>query len=231
MTDWQDILSPGPGAPPPRHLGTRYDAAGRFLPEAGNTVVCHVPPGSPTADTLDDLHRALRALPWADRFAFTPPASFHMTVFDGVIDTARGAGDWAAGLPADAAIDATTAALAARLEGFAPPPPFRMAIAAVTPFGLSLRGATPQDEAHARAWRDALSAALGIRRANHAAYAFHLTMAYPLAWLPREALPALAAHLQRLTAQMQARLPALDLTRPAFCRFADMTAFPPVCPL
>ena len=33
---------------PPRHLGTRYDTEGRFLPEPGNTVVSHVTAGSPS---------------------------------------------------------------------------------------------------------------------------------------------------------------------------------------
>ena len=33
---------------PPRHLGTRYSEDGLFLPEPGNTVVCHLVAESPS---------------------------------------------------------------------------------------------------------------------------------------------------------------------------------------
>jgi hypothetical protein len=33
---------------PPTHLGSRYREKGGFLPEAGNTVVCHLQKGSET---------------------------------------------------------------------------------------------------------------------------------------------------------------------------------------
>ncbi|QYK42637.1 MAG: DUF1868 domain-containing protein [Paracoccaceae bacterium] len=230
MQDWQDHVSPA-GDPPNRHLGRRFDLAGRFLPEAGNTVICQLVPGSASEAALLDLRAALMALPHADHFALTTPASWHMTLFDGVIDSARDADGWATGLPTDTPIETMTAALAARLEGFPALPAFRMAITAVTPMGLQLAGVTPADEAAARAWRDALSDRLGIRRANHATYRLHLTLAYVRRWLPRAALPALAARLDGLTREMRGRLPVLDLARPAFCRFDDMNGFPVVRPL
>ena len=228
--DWQKTLTPPEGTPNPR-LGVRYDRSGRFLPEAGNTVVAQVVPGSATEAALIDLRRALKSLPHADHFAFTPIASYHMTVFEGVIETRRVPGHWPASVPLDASIDTATAAMTAMLRDLPPLPPFAVRPVAVTPFGVTLTGASDADTATLRLWRDRLSDALGYRTPQHDSYAFHTTLAYCHSWLPVEAVPVYESALAELTEQLQARLPALHLARPNFCRFADMTAFPPVLAL
>jgi len=63
------------------HLGKRFDALGRFLPEHGNTVVAQVVPGSPTEAALISLRATLQVLPHAAHFAFTDVKSYHMTAF------------------------------------------------------------------------------------------------------------------------------------------------------
>lgn len=210
------------------HLGVRFDAEGRFLPEAGNTVVAQVVPGSPTEAALVALRRALQGMPLAGHFAFTDIASYHMTVFEGVTETRRKAGYWPADLALDIPIPEATATMLRRLAAWQPPPGFAMQVTEVTPVGLRLAGATPEDEACVRDWRNRLSAAFGLRTAAHDSYGFHITMAYCRAGLPRGALADLRARMAVLTAAMQADLPVLHLARPAFCTFADMNAFPPV---
>jgi hypothetical protein len=92
MTTWQKSFEAG--GPNPR-LGSRFNAEGQFLPEHGNTVVAQVTAGSVTEAALIDLRRALMALPFADHFAFTAIESYHMTVFEGVIETRRARGSTA----------------------------------------------------------------------------------------------------------------------------------------
>ena len=225
--NWEAIVSPTAPRPNP-HLGTRFDLHGRFLPEHGNTVLCQVVPGSPTEAALIDLRAALLDLPHTDCFAFTAVESYHMTVFDCVIETCRTRDRWAAGLALDLPIEAVTERLAARLSGFVAPPAFAMRVAQITPFGLQLEGASPQDEANARAWRDAVSQALGIKAPNHDTYGFHATVAYVKEPLPLDALPVWRAAMTDLTAAFRSRVPVLHLAPPAFCSFADMNAFPSV---
>jgi hypothetical protein len=163
---------------PNRHVGSRFSEEGVFLPEAGNTVVRHVVPGSETQAALIELRERLRALPWGHRFVFTDVPSLHMTVFEGAIETRREEHYWPGGLPLDAELEAVTEHLAGGLEGFEGPGPFDMRIFEVTPFGLTLSGATGEDEQTARAWRDALTEPFGYRSPGHDDYVFHVTLAY-----------------------------------------------------
>lgn len=224
---WEQTLSPGAGWINSR-LGTRFDESGRFLPESGNTVVCQVIPGSPTEAALLRFRAALADLPHAHLLALTPPESWHMTVFEGVIDTRRDPRRWPEGLDTAMPIPAVTTAMIARLDGFAPPPPFRMAVAAATPSGVTLRGLTEADETAARQWRDRLSDTLRMRAPAHDDYAFHTTLSYVKRALPTSALPVWRATMAEWTARLQNEIPQMDLAPPAFCTFKDMCAFPPV---
>ena len=225
MARWQEAFLAGGENP---RLGSRFDTEGQFLPEHGNTVVAQVTAGSATEAALIDLRHALMALPFPDHFAFTAVESYHMTVFEGVIETRRARGYWPDDLALDASIDEMTAAMSAKLAGFSPPPPFQMRLVEVTPLGLHLTGATEKDEVNVRAWRDALAQALGFRTPAHETYGFHTTMAYQKRWPPAKALGLYEQALAQLGADFAARVPVLDLDPPAFCRFADMNAFPPV---
>lgn len=225
--DWQSDVAPPEGTPN-RHLGVRFDRTGRFLPEEGNTIVAQVIPGSATEEMLIWVREELMALPYARHFAFTDIPSYHMTVFEGVIETRRAPGYWPATLPLDASIDDATDAMAALLRDVPLLPSFAIRPVEVTPFGLILAGATEADETAVRHWRDRLSDVLGYRTPQHDSYRFHTTLAYAHTWLPRDALPDYAAALARMTEKVVKKLPTLDLARPAFCRFRDMNAFPPV---
>jgi hypothetical protein len=225
--DWQSDVAPPEGTLN-RHLGVRFDQSGRFLREEGNTIVAQVIPGSATEAALISVRDALMALPHAGNFAFTDVASYHMTVFEGVIETRRAPGYWPVDLPLDSSIDAATDAMAEKLRDLPLLPSFVMRPVEVTPFGVILTGATEADEAAVRHWRDRLADALGYRTPTHDSYRFHTTLAYAHTWLPRDALPDFSAALTRISRDLLRRMPTLDLARPAFCRFHDMNAFPPI---
>jgi hypothetical protein len=225
--NWQIRVSPPPGTINP-HLGRRFDATGHFLPENGNTIVCQLIEDSYSEAALLDLRAAMKALPEAHKMAFTAISSWHMTVFEGIIEHKRASTHWPKDIPADAPVDQVTAALVQRLDEFPTLPSLRMAIREATPFGLSLEGATLQDEANARVWRDRLSEALGLRTPNHDSYGFHLTMAYAVDWLSLEALPKWKEELEDFTDILKQRVEILDIARPALCTFSDMNAFRPV---
>ncbi|MBB3411752.1 hypothetical protein FHT87_005715 [Rhizobium sp. BK316] len=152
---------------PPVHLGTRYHKVGGFLPEQGNTIVCHPAKGSETQQALIQAREKYLAMPEAPQFLFTPITSLHMTLFDGVIETERKQDRWPDDIPLDTPIDDMSELLAARLEGFSMFDPFNVAIIEARPSGLLLEGATEGDRKVMRAWRDAFADLLGYRQPNH----------------------------------------------------------------
>ncbi|MGR9277199.1 DUF1868 domain-containing protein [Rhizobium leguminosarum] len=210
---------------PPVHLGSRYRKVGGFLPEAGNTIVCHLEKGSQTQTALIEAREKYLAMPEAPQFLFTPISSIHMTLFEGVIETRRRQDSWPGDLPLDTPIEDMTALMAARLEGFSMFDPFKVAIVDARPSGLLVDGATENDRRVMRAWRNALADLLGYRQPSHEEYKFHMTFAYAIEQLEDEALPRWQAMLDEVADDIRRKAPVLELTPPAFCVFEDMNHF------
>lgn len=213
---------------PPRYLDVRFGQDGNFLPMPGNTVVSHVVPGSRTGQALRRVRQALTELPYADRFAYTPASSHHMTVFQGIIEDRRKPDYWPQGVSLDMPVQATTTLLLDRLATFPPAEPFRMKVASVTPLGLVLTGATDKDERTVRTLRDDLAKTFGYRHPDHDSYTFHVTVAYPKAWLPAGAEETYLPALEALKTALADDIDEVELGAPAFCEFADMTEFIPL---
>ncbi len=211
-------------AEPPARLGQRYSAT-QFLPEAGNTVVCHLDVTDPAHGAVIEARARMRALPEADRFLATPVQSLHMTVFEGIIETRRAQDAWPRDLDRAASVDSVTQALMARFADFRAPPAFSVRVADLRPTGFVLQGATPEDVACMTAWRAALTAPFGFRNRNHDDYGFHMTIAYPVAWLSDEVLPVWEAEFRSILEFLAEAAPVIPLRPPAFCQFADMTHF------
>ena len=209
---------------PPSRLGTRYDAT-RFLPEAGNTVVCHLDFNAPAHQAVLEARARMQALPGAEQFLYTPVDSLHMTVFEGVIETRRTPDAWPEGLDREAPIARLTEVLSDRLAHFPPPPRFAVRAVGIRPSGLILEGATAEDAAHMRAWREALTEPFGYRHEEHDAYRHHMTFAYPTGWITDADLPVWEAELPAILEDLVEAAPVIPLTAPAFCWFNDMTRF------
>lgn len=223
IADASDNAEGGHDGPPAR-LGQRYTAT-HFLPEAGNTVVCHLDTGHPGHHAVLASRARLKALPGAERFLFTAPESLHMTVFEGVIETRRTPDAWPGDLDRNASVDSVTKKLLKRLADFPEPPPFNVRIAALRPTGLLLEGATSEDEMRLRALRDALAARLGYRQAGHDDYRFHMTFAYPVDWIPDDQVEEWNKSLANIAKELASATPVLPLRPPAFCQFKDMNFF------
>ncbi|NTJ41021.1 DUF1868 domain-containing protein [Agrobacterium larrymoorei] len=211
---------------PPRHLGTRYSLAGEFLAEPGNTVVCHLIEGSRTQNAIVDVRQRLIDMPEAaTHLAFTPISSLHMTVFQGIIEHRRTWPFWPKEMPEDTAVEDMTAYYRRRLENFPKLPSFDMQVTAVTPLGLTLGGATSEDDRIVAEWRNAFAEAFGYRHPDQDTYEFHITFAYVRRWFEPECLPNWQALLDDCLRELRTAAPVIELHPPAFCEFRDMKHF------
>ncbi len=208
----------------PARLGQRYSHTA-FLPEAGNTVICHLDTDHPGHRAILHARSRIQALPGAERFLFTPASSLHMTVFEGAIETRRTADAWPSGLDRQADMGDVTTHVIDRLSNFAPPPAFSVRVEKVVPTGLALKGATVRDEKILRAWRDALTKPFGYRHKTHDTYEFHMTFGYCIDWLSDDEVPIWESALKSIHADLVKEAPVVPLKTPAFSRFADMTRF------
>jgi hypothetical protein len=215
----------GSNPAPPVHLGTRYDRSGNFLFEPGNTVVCHLVRGSPSEATVIEVRERMRAMPDADRLAFTPISSLHMTLFQGIIEYRRRLPYWPKDVPLDTSIDAMTRLYLERLQGFEGRGAFKVKVVDVVPTGLTVAGATAEDERILSAWRDALSVPFGYRHPDHDAYVFHITFAYQIRRLDDDRTAVWQDLFADCLSLFEHDAPVIELRPPAFCAFRDMKHF------
>ena len=213
------------GGPCPAAVGQKFAAAGQVLHWPGNTFICHIPPG-PAHDALTAAQARLRDGPLAGAFAFLPPASFHMTVFEGANEAHRGDDSWPTAIARDTPLPEVTA----RFLTVAPALRLPQA-ATIRPLGIfggfsvSVAGAWAADEAALRTAREALSLVTTIRRKDFASYGFHITLAYLLRWLTDAEAESVIALSASVHADLLAAVPVIGLGPVEFCTFADMHAF------
>jgi len=210
----------------PDAVGRKFDTAGAPLTCRGNTALCHVDPQGKAFAALVAAQNALRAGPLAEGFAFLPPDSFHMTIFEGVIDYVRSPDRWPGHLPPDASVDGVTADFSERLRrtGLAR----RLTIRPTGIFGgfsVRMTGADAGQEALLRQTRDQLQAATNLVRPDHADYAFHITLAYPLRWFTAKEARAIIALSDEIGSALIGRAPQIALGPVEFCAFDTMNRF------
>ena len=203
--------------------GGKFTPDGAVLPFPGNTIICHIDRASTAFSALVALQDALKSSRFAQHFAFLPPESLHMTVFQGISGrngTLPGA--VAPGTPRDE----VSRILLDRVSGLSLPKSFRVA-----PRGLfaghsvTVEGATPEDEGRLREVRNALRAATGLNPPDFDTYTFHITLSYLTGWLTPEVARDLITYSDRLFDEFRVAVPDLELGALEFCEFENMYHF------
>jgi hypothetical protein len=214
------------GGAAPSAVGLKFTPDGQPLTCRGNMTICHVDPRSKPFAALVDAQDQLKAGLLADGFTFLPPESFHMTIFEGVIDYARTSDRWPGHLPNEASVDTVTMDFADRLQDIGLT---RTVIAHPTGifggFSVRMSGADKSEEALLRLTRDQLQAATNLVRPDHDAYGFHITLAYNLRWFSPEEARSIIALSDRVGAELIERVPRIVLGPVEFCTFETMHHF------
>lgn len=212
----------------PNGVGAKFYVDGRVKPFPGNTIICHLDSTCDLSTALSKLYDELQAYRLSRLYTLLPPSSWHMTVFEGVVDAKREPGYWPSDLLVDAPLDDCNKLFERKIEQFHTPLdlPFEISVKGWQPLvnGIALRlsPSTESQELQIRSFRDALSRLLHIRHPEHATYEFHLSIAY----LIRHPSDDDRFELQSLLDHALARLPArFELGAPEFCHFSDMFEF------
>jgi hypothetical protein len=188
-------------------------------------VVSHLVSGSPSESVVLAVRDRMLAMPDADRLAFTPVSSLHMTLFQGIIEHRRRLPYWPQDVPLDTSIDAMTRLYLDRLKGFEGLGPFNIKVVEIVPTGLTVAGATEDDVRIMRAWRDALAVPFGYRHPDHDTYVFHITFAYQIQRLADDRAVEWQALFDDCLSLFASVAPVIELRAPALCGFKDMKHF------
>lgn len=211
-------------------VGTKFHPDGTFRHFPGNTVISMCTDVEPLFSELVWAQEQFKALPFADRFAFLPPSSFHMTVFELLCDQVREPEYWSALVPRDAHITEADRILYEAWRKVEPPASIDMEFVRIgLGLGLTLN-LRPKDEhvaAMLKEYRDALSRATGIRFPNHDTYRFHIGLAYNLRRLEPEQQDVFEATRRAVDEGLLERVRYFTLPAPQFVKFHDMSAFYP----
>lgn len=214
-------------------VGQKFNPDGSTKEFPGNTVICHIPQDSATFDLLLRVRREAETQPWAKKYSFLPPSSYHMTVFDGVCDQVRAPENWTSKLPLDAPLEQVDEFLRTVWPKLPKPAGFAMryrSFYAHDYISMLIQPTTPEVEREIRGFRDQLSTALGIRHPNHAAYTFHITLAYGIEVLTPTEEAQVTAFEARIHHELQENFGILRLNTPELTFFADMACFAQVRP-
>jgi len=202
------------------------DGSLRYFP--GNCIICHLHPESALYRALLIVYNKFADQPFAPLYTMLPPASWHMTIFEGVCDQIRKSGFWPDDMSSDASLTSCSALFNKKLVKFdlGIEPPFRMAVEGWETLkdGIAVRvvSASAAEESRLRQLRDRLSELLGIRHPTHDTYVFHVSVAYLLRHLNQEESQDIWAFLQ----DHRSALPGVfELGAPEFCLFDDVSAY------
>ncbi|CAO2649978.1 Nn.00g012700.m01.CDS01 [Neocucurbitaria sp. VM-36] len=145
----------------PEGVPYKFSSDGVVQQCPGNTTLCHVPLDSPILPGLQSLYTALKNhLRFLGRISLLPPASWHMTVVDGICEKECEPGMWPPGQEKQPLADSTKNLssslhqLGLMLEEDDLAPPYRMKFAFfdanAVGIGIRVEGATAEDKARMR---------------------------------------------------------------------------------
>ncbi|KAK9364826.1 RNA ligase/cyclic nucleotide phosphodiesterase [Lipomyces kononenkoae] len=212
----------------PRWIGQKFDPDGNLLPFPGNTVICHLQRDALLHRVLLEMYDELQKQEFSHLYAFLPPTSWHMTIFEGVSDHIRKPGFWPADLPIDAPLSDCSALFQRKLQEFdlGSEPPFKMTVKGFEPLedgiALKVRPVDAGEQSRLRQLRDRLSGCLQTRHPGHETYSHHLSISYTLRFLDEQDHEKISTFLDGWCAKLPK---VFELGAPEFCTFDNMFAF------
>ncbi|KAJ7924449.1 RNA ligase/cyclic nucleotide phosphodiesterase [Mycena leptocephala] len=222
----------------PPGVPSRFSPDGKVQHYPGNTIISHLSSSSEPElhKSMVALHDKLKSSRLSHLYTLLPPTSYHMTVFEGVLDKVRVPSRWPGDLPLNASLEECTALFEQKLSSFdlQCDPPYHISITGFGPLQIGievhLEPSTAEENARIRGLRGRLGQLLRISSERHDTYSYplHFSMAYLLRILTdeqeRELRELLMDHFEGMPKEF-------TLGAPEFCTFEDMFSFEPLLSL
>ena len=176
------------------------------------------------------MRERLLSQPWAGKYSFLPPSSFHMTIFEGVCDQVRKSSNWTSQLPLDAPLEDVDDLLISKWNEIIKPTSFTMKARGLNIFntiGIQMVPSSESVNREIRSFRDLLSEEYGIRMHGHNMYHFHITFAYKIEKLSfRERMKTVKC-MKEQSKKIRKEFGIVKTGPPELTFFSDMSNFAP----
>jgi hypothetical protein len=214
------------------------DVAPKFNPDGteahwmGNSIICHIDKRSETFMALLEIHRNLMRSGMLHRITVLPPASYHMTIFNGISYPARQV-NFPTDIPPDADEAFCNAWFLAKLKAFdlGCALPFRLRALPVEMqtnlYNILYEPVDAAENRKIRGLRDRLAQALNYRLPDHDSFRFHITLNYFYSTMTSEEEHRFFKQHQALAGELIRRAPVVELQNPEFVVFDGMYEFRP----
>jgi hypothetical protein len=214
------------------HVPPKFNSDETIAYWPGNSIICHIDKKSSAFIALLDIHRRLSHDGVLHRVAVLPPASYHMTVFNGISYPERQK-HFPTDIPRDASEEFCNQWFFEKLEKFdlGCELPFRMRAMPLAlqtnPYNILLEPIDAVEDKKIRTLRDRLAKVLSYRLADHDTYQFHITLNYFYSKMDRDEEQRHFKLHQELVSEFLARAPVIELHNPEYVYFDDMYEFRP----
>lgn len=212
------------------HIGEKFhpDRSVRTFP--GNTIICFVDPQQHAGIFQECVwaQEQLKAMQCQHKFGFLPPDSFHMTVFQLLVDQPRIAEHWSPFLPHTASLEEMDRFVIEKVANIPAPMGFRIRYKFIRkPATIEVEPADLETEHTLRRYRKRISEATGVQYPDHDSYKFHISFAYHLIKLTPEEEAERQAIFAKIDTRLQETFGVFETTSPQLVFFDDMFTFVP----
>ena len=207
----------------------KFGKDGKVKPYYGNTIISHIgeEDNKQMWEATDWFQEKVKQTSFADKLAFLPKDSFHMTVLALCRHIDRETDRWPRGISRDARFPEIDRILKEKVDAQLPLGPVCMEVDQCDPTKIYLRAADEETEKRLRSFRDRVSEVTGIHHPNHEGFRFHISVSYRLQPFDEKQQEECDKLCQEATQLLKETVKPFWVPEPQFVVFNDMMCFRP----
>ena len=211
-------------------VGTKFHPDGGVRSFPGMSLVSHLRPTVPQYQLLTTFQNEAKKQVFASHFAFLPPESFHMTVFDLLCEQVRKPQNWSSHLPLDVPFGEAEGRMIEWFSDQIPSQSVFMLFNTLRDYETTIKPYLMPGDVETAIYlhdlREKVARLTGIRHPGHDVYRFHISTAYQLYALEPSEAEELERFLTHWDRVFKIEFGVLYLKEPKLVFFPDMFSFP-----
>lgn len=204
----------------------KFDENGVPIAYYGNTIISFINTEAFQAYELSKrIQSEIKELSFANKLAFLPPESFHMTILSLARERDRHTQFWSTEVPNDAKFKEVDKKLKEMMDKIEFPHNIMIEIESCEINKMVLKPLYEEDAKRLKMYRDLIAKETGIRHPWHDGFKYHITLCYSLEELDEEEEKEKEEFCNKKTKELLARSKPFLLPSPEFVIFNDMMSY------